>query len=142
LQFARAETYVCDTCSMSLSPFPHAPLSQSGVRLWRGSATIDVFKDLSTLPLVQHVPLHSTASARAAAAAVDAFHISDGHSGLGSRRGGAFANSRESNARRRMSLDNSALDPAAGWPVTGQSMEGYALTYVARFDSMCHKVHV
>ncbi len=99
-------------------------------------------KDLRTLPSVQHVPLHSTASARAAAAAVDAFHISDGHSGLGSRRGGAFANSRESSARRRMSLDNSALDPAAGWPVTGQSMEGYALTYVANLDYMCHKVHV
>ena len=99
-------------------------------------------KDLSTLPSVQHVPLHITASARAAAAAVDAFHISDGHSGLGSRRGAAFANSRESNARRRMSLDNSALDPAAGWPVTGQSMEGYALTYVAQSDHTCHKVHV
>lgn len=74
---------------------------------------------------MQHVPLHSTASARAAAAAIDAFHISDGHTGLGSRRGGAFGSSRE-NARRRMSLDNSALEPAAGWPMNGQSMEGCA----------------
>ena len=62
---------------------------------------------------MQHVPLHSTASARAAAAAIDAFHISDSHGGgLGGRREGAFSLARD-NARRRMSLDNSALEPAA-----------------------------
>ena len=71
---------------------------------------------------VQHVPLHSTASARAAAAAIDAFHISDGNAG---RRGSAFSVSRDQLARRRMSLDNSALEPASGWPGQhGQQVEG------------------
>lgn len=78
---------------------------------------------LMILVYMQHVPLHSTASARAAAAAIDAFHISDGHAVLGSRRNGAFASSRD-NARRRMSLDNSVLEPAGGWPVNGQAMDG------------------
>ena len=73
-------------------------------------------------PCAQHVPLHSTASARAAAAAIDAFHISDGHPG---RRGGAFGASRDQYGRRRMSLDNSALEPAGGWPGQhGQHVEG------------------
>ena len=71
---------------------------------------------------MQHVPLHSTASARAAAAAIDAFHISDGHIG---RRGSAFSVSHDQLARRRMSLDNSALEPAGGWPGQhGQHGEG------------------
>ena len=78
---------------------------------------------LRSAPLcVQHVPLHSTASARAAAAAIDAFHISDGTAG---RRGSAFSVSRDQLARRRMSLDNSALEPASGWPGQhGQHVEG------------------
>ena len=71
----------------------------------------------SALSCVQHVPLHSTASARAAAAAIDAFHISEGHA---DRRGSAFSVSRDQFARRRMSLDNSALEPAGGWPAHGQ----------------------
>ena len=70
------------------------------------------------------MPLHSKASARAAAAAIDAFHISDG---LGGRRGGAFSLAQD-NARRRMSLDNSALEPAAGWAGHGQALEGCALS--------------
>lgn len=78
---------------------------------------------------VQHVPLHhSTASARAAAAAIKAFHIggggssgdgsaqrrgrdSDGQGGLGSSHG---QDKRSAVARRRMSLDNSALDSGLG----------------------------
>ena len=77
---------------------------------------------------MQHVPLHSTASARAAAAAIDAFHISDSHGGgLGGRREGAFSLARD-NARRRMSLDNSALEPAAGWAEHGQALEGCAIS--------------
>ncbi len=94
----------------------HSPEAKLDARfIWHGCLMILVY--------MQHVPLHSTASARAAAAAIDAFHISDGHAVLGSRRNGAFASSRD-NARRRMSLDNSVLEPAGGWPVNGQAMDG------------------
>lgn len=70
---------------------------------------------------MQHVPLHGTASARAAAAAIDAFHIGGGEEP--SRRRGRdqtlAQQQRSATARRRMSLDNSALD-------FGQS-DGYCL---------------
>ncbi len=65
---------------------------------------------------VQHVPLHSTASARAAAAAIDAFHIGgnnceDEPNGRRSARNQMLLQQQRSAlARRRMSLDNSALD--------------------------------
>nr|AML77241.1 putative LOV domain-containing protein [Coccomyxa subellipsoidea] len=60
----------------------------------------------------QHVPLHGTASARAAAAAIDAFHIGGGEepSRRRTRDLSLSQQQRSAVARRRMSLDNSALD--------------------------------
>lgn len=61
----------------------------------------------------QHVPLHSTASARAAAAAIDAFHIGRSGEEPSRRRGRDLTSAQQQRsalARRRMSLDNSVLD--------------------------------
>jgi hypothetical protein len=67
---------------------------------------------LGLLNRAQHVPLHGTASARAAAAAIDAFHIGGGEepSRRRTRDLSLSQQQRSAVARRRMSLDNSALD--------------------------------
>ncbi|CAL8464108.1 g3643 [Coccomyxa elongata] len=90
----------------------------------------------------QHVPLHSTASARAAAAAIDAFHI--GRSGTEepsrrrSRDHGSAQQQRSALARRRMSLDNSALDygQSEGDPSARQVRRSHAPRNSCAYDTI------
>ena len=84
----------------------------------------------------QHVPLHSTASARAAAAAIDAFHIGrtgEEPSRRRSRDHGSAQQQHSALARRRMSLDNSALD-------YGQSEGSVAPQPCLRKDLHCPEI--
>ncbi|BDA49232.1 probable signal transduction histidine-protein kinase BarA at N-terminal half [Coccomyxa sp. Obi] len=90
----------------------------------------------------QHVPLHSTPSARAAAAAIDAFHIGRSGDEEPSRwrgRDQAMAQQQRSSlARRRMSLDNSALDygQSEGDPSARQMRRGHGSRNSCAYDTI------